>query len=219
MKTNIQKAIALVSIVGILILNAWNAFAVKIGEGIVTDTTWNAVVTPVDINQVGTSASGSITGIKVTANVGPVLSLTIDKSLIDLGNISGFVKSGSLKLEAGTNSPNWLRITATSQNGWLGQVSGTGLINSATPGAAYAFASASGNGATDFTSPHVPAFRTPTSITTPGSSIDIYSTTMAEKHSTTTDDIEFTVTATAWTASFPDWDYEDLITFTISTTF
>jgi hypothetical protein len=74
----------------------------------------------------------------------------LSNTTINLGNIVS-ERTGSIKLEAGTNSPNGLTITAISENGGLAYGSGATadeLINSAN-GGTYKFSSRTGEGSTD----------------------------------------------------------------------
>jgi hypothetical protein len=105
MQTKIKKAIALLSLFGILIANTTDVFAVKIGTGSITGSG-----TTFDINWSGNfngtdNASGSITGIKVTANVEPILDMRLSADTINLGSITNSSSSG-ITIEVGTNSPS-----------------------------------------------------------------------------------------------------------------
>jgi hypothetical protein len=170
-----------------------------------------------DWNYGGTNnASGSLSGIKVTATVEPILNLELSDTLIALGVISGTGASGSIYLEVGTNSANWVVVTATSS--WGGLVHTTDatadLINAANWGN-YNYSSADGGWAEIAAATFL---STAQEISTSVKKATIYTTNAPEVSSSTIDDIKFTVFAKAQSSATAG-NYEDFITFTITASF
>lgn len=94
------------------------ASASQIGTGTVVGS--GGLTAPINWNDtfVGSSASGTINGIVVTARVLPTLNMTISGSgTIALGNLSSSTAStGSVSIEIGTNALNGASVTARSTN-------------------------------------------------------------------------------------------------------
>lgn len=131
--------------------------ASQIGTGTVVGS--GALTTPINWNDtfVGSSASGTINGIVVTARVLPTLNMTVSGSgTLALGNLSSTTAStGTLSVEIGTNAVNGASVTASSTNGGLQNTSsGAIMINSlTTDGFADSYRFVTVAGATDSTAP------------------------------------------------------------------
>lgn len=120
-------------ICGILINTTSLSYASQIGTGIVVGS--GGLTAPINWNDtfIGSSASGSINGITVTARILPTLSMTISGTgTIALGNLSSLaVSTGSVAIEIGTNALNGASVTARSTNaGLTNTTSGALVINS-----------------------------------------------------------------------------------------
>lgn len=94
-------------------------YASQIGTGTVVGS--GALTTAINWNDtfIGSSASGTINGILITARVLPILNMTISGSgTLALGNLSSTTAStGTLSIEIGTNAINGASVTAQSTNG------------------------------------------------------------------------------------------------------
>lgn len=119
-KTKIKKAAAIMAVATISATTLAGAYAAtKIGDATVTgnsalnqDIMW-------DDNMPGT-ATGTVSGIKVTARILPTLNMSISADEIALGDLTPDVESsGSVNLEIGTNAVNGVKITARSGSGGL----------------------------------------------------------------------------------------------------
>ncbi|NDK08418.1 hypothetical protein EOM39_04185 [Candidatus Gracilibacteria bacterium] len=125
-KTNMKKILAILTISS-LAINSVNA--VQIGTGSVSGTTSYDAVINWDGNTPG-FASGSITGLAITASVLPILNMVISTGSIDLGILSSVSYStGSLDVEVGTNAGMGVNVTAQSGTGGLRSASVGSIIN------------------------------------------------------------------------------------------
>ena len=216
-KTKIKKAAAFAAIAAISATTLAGAYAAtKIGDATVTgnsslnqDIMW-------DENFPGT-ATGTVSGIKVTATVEPTLNMVISADEIALGTLTPNTEStGSVNLEIGTNAVSGVKITARSGSGGLTNTGDNSVqINDLTDdGVAESY---------KFSSTHT-VDSTVTGFTSNGdldeTEIDdnttehqIYLTNKPEI-SKDTDDVTFTVGATA-NDQTPAGNYEDNITFTV----
>jgi hypothetical protein len=87
LKTKIKKAIAIASLAAITATNLGSVYAaIDIGDGTVTGAPGLTQDIMWDESFPGT-ASGSVTGIVVTAEVLPTLNMTLSASEIDLGTL------------------------------------------------------------------------------------------------------------------------------------
>lgn len=151
--TRIQVGATLLSLLGSISLVS----ASQIGTGTVVGS--GALTTPINWNDtfIGSSASGSINGLVVTARVLPTLNMTISGSgTISLGNLSSASAStGSVNIEIGTNALNGASVTARSTNAGLTNISsGALVINSLTAdGFADSYKFISSAAVTDSTAP------------------------------------------------------------------
>jgi hypothetical protein len=210
--------ISILSMIGSLSL----ASASQIGTGTVV---WSGSLSaPVNWNDtfVGSSASGTINGIVVTARVLPTLNMTISGSgTIALGNLSSAAAStGSVSIEIGTNAVNGASVTARSTNAGLTNInSGALVINSLTAdGFADSYKFLSVAGTTDSTAPGFSQTATlNTEVNNSVTNHPVYSSTRPQPL-TGVDDITFSVAAQP-NAQTPAGDYRDVIIMTVTGNF
>jgi hypothetical protein len=210
--------ISILSMIGSLSL----ASASQIGTGTVV---WSGSLSaPVNWNDtfVGSSASGTINGIVVTARVLPTLNMTISGSgTIALGNLSSAAAStGSVSIEIGTNAVNGASVTARSTNAGLTNInSGALVINSLTAdGFADSYKFLSVAGTTDSTAPGFSQTATlNTEVNNSVTNHPVYSSTRPQPL-TGVDDITFSVAAQP-NAQTPAGDYRDVIVMTVTGNF
>ena len=222
-KTKIKKAIALASITAMLTASLGSSFAATdIGDATVTgsgaltqDIIW-------DDNFPGT-ATGTVSGIVVTAEVLPTINMTISADTIDLGVLlAGVESTGSLDIEVGTNAADGVSITARSWSGGLTNTTDNAIqINDlVTDGTAESYTFASAANAIDST---VTGFTTTgdlTAIEVNDNSTEhvVYTTNKPEQDDGTIQDVSFTVAAIS-NAQTAAGNYRDEITFTITGNF
>ena len=219
-KTKIKKAIAIASISALAATTLGSTFAANIGTASINGGASNNVVW--DDTFPGT-ATGSIWGVVVTAQVLPTLNMVISTGAIDLGILTaGSEASGSLDIEVGTNAANGLTITARSGSGWLTSTSDNTIQINSLPddGNAESYTFASTALAIDST---VDGFATTGDLTElevneNATEHKIYSTNKPELDDATNADVAFTVAATS-NAQTAAGDYEDTITFTVTGNF
>ncbi len=220
-KTKTKKAIALAWILAISATNFSNTFAdIQIGTGSVTGS-W-AFDTSIMWDETFTdeSASGSISGIEVTARVLPTLTMEISKSAINLGDlVAGVTSTGWLFIEIGTNAKSGVSITARSWSGWLTNTSDNSIKinNEDSDGESYKFNSNT-NTTNDSSSWDFEAtWLISTEVNENTTEHTIYSSNKPES-TDGINDVEFVVSAES-TAETPAWEYEDTITFTVTGNF
>ncbi|MDD5197899.1 MAG: hypothetical protein PHN60_03495 [Candidatus Gracilibacteria bacterium] len=212
-----KKIMASVTLVTIVAMNA--AYAAPIGTGSVTgsgafDSTinWDGAFP-------GT-ASGSVTGIIVSASVAPTLTMEISTGSLALGVLSATTATASLSIEVGTNANNGVVITAQSFNGGLKSTTASGIINSlAADGVAesYKFLSATG-AASDSTVAGYAITGLQNTEVTDGTAHTIYQTNKPE-NSTGVNDITFDVTSSIDLMTPAASNYTDTVTFTVTGNF
>ncbi len=196
-------------------------YASQIGTGTVvgsgalsTNILWNDTF-------VGSSASGTINGILVTARVLPVLNMTISGSgTMALGNLSSTTAStGSVQIEIGTNAVNGASVTATSTNGGLqNTTSWTIMINSlSVDGFADSYKFISALGTTDSTAPGFTQSGSVNTEVNNTTAVTLY-TCNKQQPLTGVDDFTFSVTAQP-NGQTPAGDYTDVIKVTVSGNF
>jgi len=222
-KTKTKKVLSMLAVGAIATTQLASVFAAPstIGTGIVTgDASFDTNIIW-DGNFPGT-ASGTISGIKVNAQVAPTLNTTFSAKEINLGLLTaGVTASGSIDIEVGTNAANGVTITAQSASGGLTNTSNASLqINSlTTDGTAesYTFESAknledstvagfASNG--DYTAAEM-------NNTTP---VVIYNTNKPELTELTNADVTFKVSATS-NAQTAAGDYQDTLNFVVTGNF
>ena len=191
--------------------------ASQIGTGSVVGS--GALTTPINWNDtfVGSSASGTINGIVVTARVLPTLNMTVSGSgTLALGNLSSTTAStGTLSIEIGTNAVNGASVTASSTNGGLqNTTSGAIMINSLTAdGFADSYRFVTVAGTTDSTAP---GFTQSGSVNTEVNStanVTLYTCTRPQPL-TGVNDFTFSVSAQP-NGQTPAGDYRDVIRITV----
>ena len=222
LKTKIKKAIAIASLAGIAATNLSSVYATNIGTATVTGApglTQNIVW---DNNFPGT-ASGSVTGVTVTAQVLPTLNMTLSTSTINLGTlVAGNPASGNVNIEVGTNAADGVTITARSGSGWLTNVDDNSIQinNLSADGIVESYTFASTANAIDST---VSGFTTTGDLTATQVNNNvtehvIYTTNKPERFDNANADVTFTVSATS-DAQTQAGTYQDVITFTVTGNF
>ncbi len=222
-KTKIKKVLAIIAISALASTQMGNTFAAtQIGTGSVTWTASFDTNIMWDDNFPGT-ASGSISGVVVTANIAPTLNMTISTGAIDLGTLSSVAFStGSLDIEIGTNAVNGVVVTARSGSGGLTSTSsGSVQVNNLSADGAqdnYLFTSNLNGANTDTNGgSFVATAALSTEVTDNSTEHVVYSSNRPEEN-TGIDDIEFSVSAQA-NAMTPAGNYQDTITFTVTGSF
>lgn len=218
-KTKIKKAFALAWIVALVGTNLGTTFAATdigditiTGSGTINNIIWNDTIPGF--------ATGSVSGIVVTAQILPTINMTISADSINLGTLLPNIESsGSLDIEVGTNASNGVNITARSWSGGLTNLANNAIqINNLTAdGAAESYTFGSAYNATDSL---VSGFLstgnlTATQVSNNTTEHIIYTTNKPEQDDDTVQDLTFKVAATA-NAETPGWSYKDVITFTIT---
>lgn len=222
LKTKIKKAIAIASLAGIAATNLGSVYASNIGTVTVTWNPWLTQNVVWDDNFPGT-ATGSVTGVTVTAQVLPTLNMTLSADAINLGTlIAGTPSSGNIDIEVGTNAADGVTITARSGSGWLTNVDNNSIqINDlTTDGTAESYTFASSANAIDST---VSGFTTTGDLTATEVNNNttehvVYTTNKPERFDGTNADVTFTVSATS-DAQTQAGNYQDVITFTVTGNF
>ena len=219
LKTKIKKAFAVAWITAIAMTNFANVFAAtNIGTaGVQWDATFDSNVIWDDT--IPGTATGSVTGIQVTASVLPTLNMTLSDSVLALGNITpGTAESASIDIEVGTNAANGATITARSTNGGLvNTTDGTIMINDAN-GDSYTFASTANTIDSTLAWFTSTGDLTATEVNNSTTEHIIYETNKPELDDNTNADVTFTVEADV-DSETPAGDYEDQITFTVTGNF
>ena len=196
-------------------------YASQIGTGTVvgsgsltTNILWNDTF-------IGSSASGTINGILVTARVLPTLNMTVSGSgTMALGNlVSTSVATGSVQIEIGTNAVNGASVTATSTNGGLQNISsGAIMINSlSTDGFADSYKFISSLGTTDSTAPGFTQSGSTNTEVNNTTAVTLY-TCNKQQPLTGVDDFTFSITAQP-NGQTPAGDYQDIVKITVSGNF
>ncbi len=219
LKTKIKKAFAVAWITAITMTNFANVFAAtNIGvAGVQGQAAFDSNVVW-DDNFPGT-ATGTVSGVQVTASVLPTLNMTLSDSVIALGNINpGTAESASIDIEVGTNAANGVTITARSANGGLVNTSDNSIVINNTNGDNYTYASTAN--AVDST---IGTFTstgdlTATEVTDNTTEHKIYETNKPELDDNAVADVTFTVEVDV-DAETPAGDYTDEITFTVTGNF
>lgn len=219
-KTKIKKAMAITWVVVLAGASLTTTFAATdIGDAIVTGS--GALTQNIIWNDTFPGfATGSVSGIIVTAEVLPTINMTISDDMINLGTLlPNVTASGTLDIEVGTNAANWVTITARSASGGLTNTSNSAIqINDLTTDwIAESYTYESSALAIDST---VSWFTTTGDLTT--EEVDnntaehiIYTTNKPEQDDNANADLTFKVGATS-NAQTAAGTYKDEITFTIT---
>jgi hypothetical protein len=196
--------------------------AAQIGTGTVVGS--GALSAPINWNDVfvGSSASGTINGIRVNGRILPTLNMTISGSgVINLGNlVSTAASTGSVSIEIGTNALNGASVTARSTNAWMTNIaSGSIVINSlAADGAADSYVFTSSNGTADSTYPGFTSAATlSVQVNNNTTNHTLYTSTRPQPL-TGVDDFTFSIAAQP-NAQTPAGDYTDLVVVTVTGNF
>lgn len=216
-KTKIKKVLAATAIAALATTQFANVFASDIGTATVTgDTSFDTNIIWDDTFP--GSATGTISGINVRAQVLPTLNMVISSNEINLGTLVAWeTASGSLDIEVGTNAANGVTIRVKSASGGLTNTSDNSLqINSlTTDGSQENYTFASSANAIDST---VTGFANSgdLALTEVSDSTEriIYDTNKPEISDDTDADVTFTVSATS-NAQTPAGEYEDFLDFTV----
>ena len=215
--TKIKKVLAIIAMSALIATNLSGTFAATIGTGsVVGDNSFDASIIW-DDNLPG-YATGSVSGIVVTADIAPTLTMTISTGALALWTLNSSTSStGSLDIEIGTNAVDGVNITARSWSGWLTQVTDNAIQinNSAVDGAvdSYAFTSELNAAADSTTTWFISSAALSAQVNDNTTEHPVYSSNKPEQN-LGVNDITFSVSAqpNAQTAA---WNYQDTITFTV----
>nr|MDD3720336.1 hypothetical protein [Candidatus Gracilibacteria bacterium] len=214
-KTNIKKILAILTIVTLGVNSTYAA--TQIGTGSVSGTSafdsaiiWNDLIPG--------SATGTVSGIVVTATVLPTLNMVISTGAINLGilNASSY-SSGSLSIEVGTNAANGVTVSATSGTGGLRSASNGSIINnSTTDGLAesYKFSSALEAASDSSITGYTQTANLDTEVNNSSSGFILYTTNKPEA-SSGVNDVVFSVSAKIDQQTPAANDYQDTVTITV----
>lgn len=214
-KTNTKKILAILT-AAILTLNTTYA-ATQIGTWSVSGTTsfdsavmWNDLIP--------WSATGTVSGIVVTANVLPTLNMVISTGSINLGTLNAATyATWSLSIEVGTNASNWVTVTAKSGTGWLRSAANGSIINNWVTdwlAESYKFSSALQAASDSSVSGYTQTANLDTEVSDSTTSHTIYSTNKPES-SSGTNDVTFYVSAKIDEQTPAGSDYQDTVTITV----
>jgi len=218
-KTKIKKVLAVTAIDTLTTTQFANVFAAStIGSGSVTgDTSFDTNIIWDDAFP--GSATGTVSGITVKAQILPTINMVISAKEIDLGVLTaGTPSTGTLDIEVGTNAANGVTIRVKSASGGLTNTSDNSLQinNLTTDGSQENYTFTSSANVIDST---VTGFDgddgdlASTEITN-SNELVIYDTNKPEISNVDNADVTFTVSATS-NAQTPAGDYEDYLDFTI----
>lgn len=217
-KTKIKKVLAVTAIAALATTQFANVFAASnIGTGSVTgDGSFDTNIVWDDAFP--GSATGTVTGIEVKAQVLPTLNMVISDKEIDLGVLTaGTPSTGTLDIEVGTNASNGITIRVKSASGGLTNTSNNSLQinNLTTDGSQENYTFASTANAIDST---VTGFANSGDLSstevTDSTELVIYDTNKPEIADGTDADVTFTVSATS-NAQTPAGDYKDTLDFIV----
>lgn len=219
-KTKIKKAFALAWIVALVGTNLSTTFAATdvgnitvTGSGAMTqDIMWD--------DSIPGFATGSVSGIIVTAQILPTINMTISADSINLGTLlANVTSSGTLDIEVGTNAANGVNITARSWSGGLTNLGNNSIQinNNTTDGVQESYTFASTANATDSLASGFSSTGDLTAVEVINNTTEhiIYTTNKPEQDNATVQDLTFKVAATA-NAESQAGSYKDEITFTIT---
>jgi hypothetical protein len=163
-------------------------------------------------------ATGSVSGILITAKVLPTLNMVISTGAINLGNLNATTYSTwTLDIEVGTNAANGVTVSATSNAGWLNSATNGSIINNAITdwlAESYIFSSAL-NAASDSS---ITWFSQTANLSTEVSDIitahTLYHSNKPES-SSWVNDVTFSVSAKIDQQTPAGTDYQDTVTLTV----
>ena len=223
-KTKIKKAIAFAWIVALTATSLGSTFAANIGTASIDGGASSSVVW--DDTFPGT-ATGTVSGVIVTAQVLPTLNMTLSTGSIDLGTLAaGIPSNGTLDIEVGTNAANGVNISARSGSGGLTNTSDNALkIQDNTSGSfddgiaeSYTFASTIGWIDSSVTGYSQTWELADIEVNDNSTEHTIYTTNKPEQTDNASADVTFTVEATT-NAQTAAGNYQDNITFTVTGNF
>ncbi len=213
-KTNIRNALAILTL-SVIAFNS--AYAVQVGTWSVSWTNSYDSVIDWDWNTPW-SATGSVNGIAITANVLPILNMVISTGAINLGTLSSLsYATWSLDIEVGTNAGMWVNVTAKSGTGWLRSASNGSVINSLSDDwitESYRFSSALNAASDSSITWYSQVANLDTEVTDNTTSHTLYQTTKPET-SSWINDVTFFVTAKINDQTSAWGDYQDTVTITV----
>ena len=221
MKTKIKKISAFIVLIWLLWTTANVEAATQVWEGTVTGS-WT-LTTPIMWNDLFPwTASGTIDGIIVTAQVLPILNMVISADSIALGTLNNTTySSGSIDIEVGTNASTGVNITARSKNGWLSSATNSSIINDLTTDGiaeSYKFNSTLNASSDSTVIWYTQTANLDTEVDSSGTNHSIYSTNKPEE-SDGINDVKFSVAAKVSTQTPAGNDYKDTIVFSITWNF
>ena len=217
-KTKIKKVLAATAIAALATTQFANVFAASnIGTGSVNgDSSFDTNIVWDDAFP--GSATGTVTGIEVKAQVLPTLNMVISDKEIDLGVLTaGTPSTGTLDIEVGTNAANGISIRVKSASGGLTNTTNNSLQinNLTTDGSQENYTFASSANAIDST---VTGFANSGDLAstevTDSTELIIYDTNKPEISDGTDADVTFTVSATS-NGQTPAGDYKDTLDFIV----
>jgi len=213
----VKKALAIIALWAIATTNVASVFAVNIGTGSVSGTTAFDSTVIWDGNFPWT-ATGTVSGIVVSATIAPTLNMAISTWAINLWTLtSAAYSTGSLNIEIGTNAVNGVNVTAKSSSGWLTNTSDNAIkINNTNADGAvdsYKFTSSTWAVADSTSVGYIQSSALNTEVFNNTTAHTIYTTNKPEQ-TLGLNDITFSVSAKP-NAQTPAWNYQDKITFTV----
>ena len=220
----IKNIMAIMAIMALSANSMNSAFAATtIGTAsVTTDTSLNQDIVWDDTFGTPGNATSIVTGIKVTAQVLPSMNVSFSTDEIALGLLTpGVASSGDLNIEVGTNASAGVKITARSTKGGLEHTTlGAWEIinNDDADGELYNFTSVTANDTIIVAGIAKTGLALVESNTANiATEHTVYETNKPEI-TENSDDVVFTVSATS-NATTSAWDYEDVITFTVTGNF
>ena len=167
-----------------------------------------------------TTTGAVSSGVVVTANVQPTLTMDLNSATIALGQLtSAGYSSGTINVEVGTNAANGVTVTADSANGGL-TASGHTIQNGGIGLEDYRFSSAYNAAASleESGTPNRSSAATPVNnpVTLQAGTFLVYSNNKPERVETTAADAVFKVEARADDITPANDNYSDTITFTVT---
>ena len=215
MKTKIKNGLAIFAIAALTINSTYAA--TQIGTWSVSGTSsfdsgvmWDDAMPWI--------ATGSVSGILITAKVLPTLNMVISTGSIDLGTLNAAAYSTwSLDIEVGTNASNWVTVSATSNAGWLNSATNGSTINNTTTdwiAESYIFSSALNAASDSSVTWFSQTANLSTEINDNATAHTLYNTNKPES-SSWVNDVTFFVSAKIDEQTPAGTDYQDTVTLTV----